>query len=204
MHGRQVGRWLLNSKTESSLRCIVVKATWQIKCDYTKFIDEQRWRSGGRPCLEDVLKDTFWSPWPWPRRSSPWPRPRSLKPSKIALSSARGQHYFLNRLIILENARNLAENLKRPFLFSSFGDRLKKRFWRLFFPIFGNRLKKSFEYFFFIWRTLASVSLVLGLGRERVCPRKSYSWPYSRIFFVSLASSFVFSTSLQLMRTSIC
>ena len=50
--------------------------------------------------LEDVLEDTFWSPWPWPwpRRSSPWPWPwpRSLKSSKIALSSARGQHYFLN------------------------------------------------------------------------------------------------------------
>ena len=28
--------------------------------------------------------------------SSPWPWPRSLKSSKIALSSARGQHYFLN------------------------------------------------------------------------------------------------------------
>ena len=40
--------------------------------------------------LEDVLglEDTFWSPWPWPR---------SLKTSKIVLSSARGQHYFLNR-----------------------------------------------------------------------------------------------------------
>ena len=37
--------------------------------------------------LEDVLglEDTF---------SSPWPRPRSLKSSKFALSSARGQHYF--------------------------------------------------------------------------------------------------------------
>ena len=50
--------------------------------------------------LEDVLEDTFWSPWPWPwpRRSSPWPWPwpRSLKSSKIALSSARGQYYFLN------------------------------------------------------------------------------------------------------------
>ena len=42
---------------------------------------------GGVP--EDVLglEDTFSSPWPWPR---------SLKSSKIALSSARGQHYFLN------------------------------------------------------------------------------------------------------------
>ena len=32
-----------------------------------------------------VLEDTFSSPWP-----------RSLKSSRIALSSARGQHYFLN------------------------------------------------------------------------------------------------------------
>ena len=46
--------------------------------------------------LEDVFEDTFSSPWPWPRRSSSWPWPRSLKSSKIALSSARGQHYFLN------------------------------------------------------------------------------------------------------------
>ena len=29
--------------------------------------------------------------------SSPWPWPRSLRSSKIALSSARGQHYFFNR-----------------------------------------------------------------------------------------------------------
>ena len=70
--------------------------------------------------LEDVLglEDTFWSPWPWPRRSSPWPWPRSLKSSKIALSSARGQHYFWIVEISLENARNFAENLRKPFLFS--------------------------------------------------------------------------------------
>ena len=52
-----------------------------------------------------VLEDTFRSPWPWPRslKSWPWPRSlkslawaRSLKSPKIALSSARGQHYFLN------------------------------------------------------------------------------------------------------------
>ena len=29
--------------------------------------------------------------------SSPWPWPRSLRSSKTALSSARGQHYFMNR-----------------------------------------------------------------------------------------------------------
>ena len=67
--------------------------------------------------LENVLEDTFWSP--WPRRSSPWPWPwpRSFKSSKIALSSARGQHYFLNSWISLENARNFAENLRARFGF---------------------------------------------------------------------------------------
>ena len=51
-----------------------------------------------------------------------------------------------------ENARNLAENSRRPFLFSSLGD----------------RLKKLFEKLFFFWRTLAPVSLVLGLGLSLV------------------------------------
>ena len=45
-----------------------------------------------------VLEDTFSSPWPWPR---------SLKSSKIALSSARGQHYFLNR-------KNLVGKRQKP------------------------------------------------------------------------------------------
>ena len=53
-----------------------------------------------------VLEDTFWIPWP-----------RSLKSSKIALSSARGQHYFWTVEISLENARDLAENLQTFFSF---------------------------------------------------------------------------------------
>ena len=46
--------------------------------------------------------------------SSPWPW--SLRSSKIALSSARGQHYFWTVEILSENARNLAKNLQIPFL----------------------------------------------------------------------------------------
>ena len=44
----------------------------------------------GRGVHEDVLglENTFWNPWPWPR---------SLRSSKIALSPAWGQHYFLTR-----------------------------------------------------------------------------------------------------------
>ena len=48
-----------------------------------------------------VLEDTFWSPWPMPRKSSrrsSWPWLRTLKSSKLALFSARGQHYFFELL----------------------------------------------------------------------------------------------------------
>ena len=45
----------------------------------------------------------------------------SLRSSKIALSSARGQHYFWTVEILLENARNLAETLQITFLFSAIG-----------------------------------------------------------------------------------
>ena len=43
-----------------------------------------------------------------------------------------------------------------------------------FFYFFGDRLKNFCEdlFFFFFWRALALVSLVLGLGLERSCP-----WP---------------------------
>ena len=54
------------------------------------------------------------SPWPWP-----WPR--SLRSSKTALSSARGQHYFWTVKILSENAINLVENLYIPFLFCAIG-----------------------------------------------------------------------------------
>ena len=70
-----------------------------------------------------------------------------------------------------------------------------KIFVKTFF-FFGDRLKNFCEDLFFFWRALALVSLVLGLGLESVCPRKGCSWPWPRIFFVSLAlaSSLVSST----------
>ena len=73
-----------------------------------------------------VLEDTFWSPWPWPRRSSPWPWPRGLKSSKIGLSSAWGQHYFLKCWNFVEHLKHFLENV---FLWRS----LEKVLWRPFF-----------------------------------------------------------------------
>ena len=62
--------------------------------------------------LEDVLEDTFSSPWPWPQ---------TLKSSKTALSSAREQHYFLYRL----KRQKPRGKFAKTFLFSATADRLK-------------------------------------------------------------------------------
>ena len=93
--------------------------------------------------LEDILEDTFWSPWLWPR---------SLKSSKIALSLAREQHYFLNCL--------------------NFVDRLKKILEDVFFLEIAWKFSLKTVVFFF--RTLALVFLVLGLDLEHSC-----SWPWA-------------------------
>ena len=132
-----------------------------------------------------VLEDTFWSPWPWPRGSSFWPWPRSLKSSKIGLSSARGQHHFLNRWIFVGKRGILAENLQKPF---SFGGRLKKILKTFFF---GEHLRLcSWPRAFLSLASRGSVlgRAVLGLG----------------IFFVplALASSLVSSTTPLLCKIS--
>ena len=59
----------------------------------------QRWSSRGRPWLRGHISKSLASKSQvlglGLEVSSPWPWPRSLKSSKIALFSARGQHYFL-------------------------------------------------------------------------------------------------------------
>ena len=87
--------------------------------------------------LEDVLEDTFSSPWP-----------RSLKSSKIALSSAQGQHYFFN-------GKNFADRLKNVFLDRFFWRLTEKEFLR---PSFLGKLLHLCPWI------LASSTPVLGLG----------------------------------------
>ena len=75
--------------------------------------------------LEDVLEDRFWSPWSWPQ---------SLTYSKIALSSARGLHYyFLNRWNFVGKCQNLAENLRRTFFCFPQVEIAWKKFLKTFF-----------------------------------------------------------------------
>ena len=100
--------------------------------------------------LEDVLglEDTFWNPWPWSLSKS----------SKIALSSARGQHYFFE---LLKFCRSPEKHFDDLFFWRS----PEKKFWRPF-----------------LWRTLALVSLASSipvLDLERVCPRKGCSRPWT-------------------------
>ena len=101
--------------------------------------------------LEDVLnlKNTFCSPW----LEGQVLGLEALSPRKLPCPRLEDSTIFWTVKMMLENARNLAENLRRPFLFSSFEDRLK---------IFLDNL------FFFFRRTLAPVFLasrgsVLGL-----------------------------------------
>ena len=152
----------------------------------------------------------------WSPRGRPWPRGHMLKSlalvSKVKSLALKPQvlkncpvlgsrtALFLTLKILLENARNLAENLRRPFLYFSFGDRLKKKFEDIvvIFIYFGNRQKKFLKTFFFRL-TLALVSLVLGLDHSCPWPRESMSsdelsLALPLIFFVSLASSLVSST----------
>ena len=111
------------------------------------------------PCVVNsrggVLEDTFWSPWPW-----------SLKSAKIALPSARGQHYFWAVEISTENARNLAENLQKPFFwFPQVEIAWKKIFEDLF------HLKKNFEDIFFVRSPEKKFWTPFFLGEHlRLCP----------------------------------
>ena len=60
--------------------------------------------------------------------SSPWPWPRSLRSSKIALSSTRGQHYFLNRWNFVEKRQKPREKFTNTFfIFRNWSIGLAKR-----------------------------------------------------------------------------
>ena len=80
------------------------------------------------------------------------------------------------------------------------GDRLKNFYVDLFFFFFfeispeKNFLKTVFFFKSTCACVLALASSISVLGFERVCSRKSCSWPWPRIFFVSLASRLVSST----------
>ena len=89
----------------------------------------------------------------------------------VALSSTRGQHYFLNHWnFVGKRQKPCGKFAKNFFVFLKWRS-LKKTFWR---PFFLRWPEKIFEDLFFE-NTCACV-----LGLERVCP-----WP--RNFFVSLA-----------------
>ena len=153
--------------------------------------------------LEDVLEVTIWSP--WPRRSSFWPWHRSLHVLENALSSARGQRYFLTCWKWAKVMTNTVSRWKAP-------ESLRKSFWRLLFSwrtleIFEKVLSEELyflwltpEFFgkfmkfwakIFVFRSLPRC--VLGLEHSCPWPLEGLSFALPLDFFVCLASSLVSS-----------
>ena len=109
--------------------------------------------------------------------------------SSRKLPSPRLKYSSLFRIdkIVLKNARYLVENLQRPFCFPLL-EIAGKKILKTFFL-------KKFLGTFFVWRTFALVSLVLGLDLEHSCP-----WPLeglsSERLSLALASDFFVSLAL--------
>ena len=144
------------------------------------------------------LEDTFWSPWPWTRRSSPWPWPRSPRKCPV-LGSRTALFWFVKNgplpwssfHFTLEKGRNLAENLRRLFSF----------FLRT--PDFSRKIGvSSRKDLFFFWEHLRLVFLassILSLALRISVLEKSVLG--LGFFFVPLASKVVSLTPpLNLIR----
>ena len=130
-------------------------------------------------------------------------------PQKLSSLRFEDSTIFFTAEILLKSARNLAGNLERPFLFSSFGDCLK-----IFFDLFfGERMKKNFSRLFFssVEHLRLTVSFVLGLsleysclGIERICPRKGcpwpriFLWPWPWVVFCSVLEPYVLDSTSAL------
>ena len=139
---------------------------------------------------DEVLEDTFWSP--WPRRSSPWSW--SLQVLENAMSSAEDR-LFLNLLkmgpkvmtiffFVLEHAKELAQIYEDLFLFFFENVWISRKicdnfvqkpffFWFYFIlmtPKISRKICHLFARRHFFGDHLLVVSLVLGL--EHSCP-----WP---------------------------
>ena len=118
-------------------------------------------------------------------------------PRKLPCPRLEDSTIFWTIEILLESARNLAVNLRRPFFVFLKWKLPEKNFlktffaWKKFLKTFFLRLLENFFKNLFFLRIFAPVSLVLGFGLEKAC-----LWPWN--FFVSLAlalaSSLVSST----------
>ena len=60
--GRQVGRWQLDSKTERSLRCLLAKATWWIKCNSNNLRDNWK-KQLDKHKVGGMIKEKFMNLW---------------------------------------------------------------------------------------------------------------------------------------------
>ena len=131
-----------------------------------------------------VLEDRFWSLWPWPQ---------SLKSLKIALYSARRQHYFLNRWNFVGKRQKPCRKFAKTIFCFPQVEIARKKILKIFFAwkkflktfFFEIAWKMFLKTFFFFgehlrlcpwFLALVSRGSVLGLGLEIfLCP-----WPWPR------------------------
>ena len=121
---------------------------------------------------------------------------------RICIVSYNSSKLFIFK-IMLENARNLAENLRRPFVFVSFGDRLKNFFEDLFFSFWSTFCAcvlgpwpwpRAFLFLASRGSALGRAALglgffcVVGLGLEP-CVLDSTSDNYSSVFTLFFSSN---------------
>ena len=133
----------------------------------------------------------------WSPRGRPWPRGHILK--SLALASKVKSLALASRPQVLENWPVLGSRTAVFFELLIFWGALEKFFGKRFFVEIAWKI--FVKTFFFFWRALVLVSLVLGLGLEHSCPwpreclsSERLSLALASDFFLSLASSFVSST----------
>ena len=115
--------------------------------------------------FNELRKGQRWSP-----RGRPWPRGHILKSLALALASKVKSLNLASRPQVLENWPVLGSRTALFFELLKFCEALEKFFGKRFFAEIARKI--FVKTFFFFWRALTPVSLVLGLGLEHFCP-----WP---------------------------
>ena len=142
-------------------------------------IRQQRWSRRGRP-QGHILKSLAFAS-----------KPQVLE---NCLSSALGQHHFLNRWNCVGKRQKLCGKFAKTIFVFLLGKSPKNCFEDLFF---WDRTKKL-RLRLFSWSSALSIYV---LGLERVCPQKSCFWPWPLILFCVLALARSLCPLLHLCQT---
>ena len=127
----------------------------------------------------------------WSPRGRPWPRGHILK----SLASKVKSLALASRPQVLENWPVLGSRTALFFELLKFSEALENFFGKRFFVEIARKIFVKTFFFFFFWRALALVSLVLGLEHSCSWPQECLS---SERLSLALASDFFCVLSLGL------